>query len=240
MVAETRTTSSANPVPASPARKTADPDTDTAAWLYRWLQGFPNCIPNQADALTPKLGSLGFIAYASLAWMMLILLSASLPNMIVAEGLGSILAICKPHYGVTAIKVPIQKCYYRHPPASLPAPLQGTLPANERAAAAFHDHLADDMAEIKTMLYGVIKEKAEQKITLPTHYGVTAIKAQIQNLLLYRHSSASLSAPLQATLLAKERADATVHDTLALLSLMTWRRSRHCSTGSLKKRRSKR
>jgi hypothetical protein len=25
--------------------------------------------------------------------------------MIVAEGLGSILAICKPHYGVTAIKV---------------------------------------------------------------------------------------------------------------------------------------
>ncbi len=168
MVAETRTTSSANPVPASPARTTADPDPDTAAWLHSWLQGFPNCIPNQADALTPKLESLGFIAYASLAWMMLILLSASLPNMIVAEGLGSILAICKPHYGVTAIKVPIQKCYYRHSPTSLPAPLQATLPANERAAAAFHDHLADDMAEIKTMLYGVIKEKAEQKITLPT------------------------------------------------------------------------
>jgi len=79
--------------------------------------------------------------------------------MIVAEGLGSILAICKPHYRVTTIKVPIQKCYYWHPPTSLQAPLQATLPANERAAAAFHDHLADDMAEIKTMLYGVIKEK---------------------------------------------------------------------------------
>jgi len=46
--------------------------------------------------------------------------------------------------------------------------LQATLHANERAAAAFHYHLADDMAEIKTMLYGVIKEKAEQKITLPS------------------------------------------------------------------------
>ncbi len=102
---------------------------------------------------------------------MLILLSASLPNMIVANGLGIILAICKPHYGVTAIKVPLQKCYHRHPPSSLPAPLQATLPANELPTNA--RLLLFMIISLMTwrrsrQIYGVIKEKAEQKMTLPT------------------------------------------------------------------------
>ena len=67
MVVETRTTSSATPIPASPARKKADPET--TAWIHGWLQGFPGCISQHADDLTPKLEALGFTSYASLAWM---------------------------------------------------------------------------------------------------------------------------------------------------------------------------
>ena len=43
---------------------------------------------------------------------------------------------------------------------------QETLPAKERADVVVPDHPADDMAEIKPMLYGIIKEQAEQKITI--------------------------------------------------------------------------
>ena len=235
MVVETRTTPSAKPIPASPARKIADPDT--TAWIRAWLQGVPACLSGQADPLTPKLEALGFTSYDSLVWMtdisdltsigmtvihakmllkdanahfsspksksaspppvkqnhtrkpflnwtdrmvgthictkqelprwlmallffieaqsdtlgpplrvfcldpgmphaaylalhaqipsweqrqlaatiistippaMLILVSASLPNMIATDGLGILLAICKPHYGVIAIKAQIQ------------------------------------------------------------------------------------------------------------------------------------
>jgi hypothetical protein len=67
MVLETRTASSANPIPASPAQKIADPDT--AAWIHGWLEGFPTSISNQADAPTPKLEALGFTSYVSLVWM---------------------------------------------------------------------------------------------------------------------------------------------------------------------------
>ena len=67
MVVETRATPSVQPIPASPARKIADPDT--AAWIHGWLQGFPACISGQADTLTPKLESLGFTSYDSLMWM---------------------------------------------------------------------------------------------------------------------------------------------------------------------------
>ena len=67
MVAETRNTPSVQPIPASPARKIADPET--AAWIHGWLQGFPACISGQADTLTPKLEALGFTSYDSLMWM---------------------------------------------------------------------------------------------------------------------------------------------------------------------------
>jgi len=67
MVVETRNASSANPIPASPARKIADPET--VAWIHGWLEGFPPCISKHADALTPKLELLGFTSYDSLAWM---------------------------------------------------------------------------------------------------------------------------------------------------------------------------
>ena len=67
MVAETRAASSATPIPASPARKKADPDTP--AWIHGWLEGYPACIANQANVLTPKLEALGFTSYASLVWM---------------------------------------------------------------------------------------------------------------------------------------------------------------------------
>ena len=67
MVVETRTASSAKPIPASPARKIADPDT--SAWIHGWLEGSPPYISTQADALTPKLEALGFTSYDSLVWM---------------------------------------------------------------------------------------------------------------------------------------------------------------------------
>jgi hypothetical protein len=67
MVVETRTTPSAQPIPASPARKVADPEK--VAWIHGWLQGFPPCISDQADSLTTKLESLGFTSYDSLMWM---------------------------------------------------------------------------------------------------------------------------------------------------------------------------
>ena len=47
MVAGTRNSSSEHPTvrtPASPARKTTDPNT--AAWIHGWLQGFPELFPN--------------------------------------------------------------------------------------------------------------------------------------------------------------------------------------------------
>ena len=55
--------------------------------------------------------------------------------------------------------------YYRHPTCtdSGAVTLPVNLPSKERAAAAVYDTLAYDMAEIKTMLYGIIKEQAEQK-----------------------------------------------------------------------------
>ena len=46
---------------------------------------------------------------SSIPPVMLTLVSASLPNMIAADGLEFLLAICKPHYGTIAIKAQIQK-----------------------------------------------------------------------------------------------------------------------------------
>ena len=74
-----------------------------------------------------------------------------------------------PHLAATG-KCPLKKCYYRHPTALGAVTLPVTLPGKEPAAAAVHDTLAYDMAEIKTMLYnGLIKEQAEQKITIHEH-----------------------------------------------------------------------
>ena len=86
-----------------------------------------------------------------------------------------------PHLAAEG-KCPLKNCYYRHPTpsgaANLPATLPVNLPSKDRAAAAVHDDtLAYDMAEIKTMLYGIIKEQAEQKTAITEH------KAFITNLL---------------------------------------------------------
>ena len=271
MVVETRATPSAQPIPASPARKIADPDT--AAWIHGWLQGFPACISGQADTLTPKLELLGFTSYDSLVWMtdisdltsigmtvihakmlikdarahfpspktksaspppvtqqhtrkpflnwtdrmvgthictkqellrwlmallffieaqsdtlgpllrafcldpgmpqiaylalhaqipaweqrqlaatiissippaMLILISASLPNMIAADGLDILLAICKPHYGAIAIKAQIQKatdlCLYQIPVLTHLSQLQLALNNHLQGLACLKQH----------------------------------------------------------------------------------------------------
>ena len=58
------------------------------------------------------------------------------------------------------------QCYYKHPNDSGAAALPVTLPSQERAAAAVNATLAYDMAEIKTMLYGIIKDQAALKITI--------------------------------------------------------------------------
>ena len=50
---------------------------------------------------------LASVIISSIPSAMFILISASLPNMIAADGLGILLAICKPHYGATAIKAQI-------------------------------------------------------------------------------------------------------------------------------------
>ena len=56
---------------------------------------------------------------------------------------------------------------YKHPTpsgsANLPATLPVTLPSKDRAAAAVQDTHAHEMAEIKTMLYEIIKVQAEQQ-----------------------------------------------------------------------------
>ena len=76
-----------------------------------------------------------------------------------------------PHLAATG-KCPLKKkkvllpANYRHPTALGAVSLPVTLPGKEPAAAAVHDTLAYDMAEIKTMLYGIIQEQAEQKITI--------------------------------------------------------------------------
>ena len=86
------------------------------------------------------------------------------------KGRADITPIC-PHMDDTG-QCPLKNCYFRHPPNSLPETLPAILPAKERAAVASHDHLADDMAEIKTKLYGVIKEQAEQRITINEQKGL--------------------------------------------------------------------
>jgi hypothetical protein len=103
--------------------------------LTRWLMALLFFIEAQSDTLGPLLRifcvdpGMPHKAYLALhaqipAWeqrqlaatiissippAMLILVSASLPNMIAADGLDILLAICKPHYGAIAIKAQIQK-----------------------------------------------------------------------------------------------------------------------------------
>ena len=70
-------------------------------------------------------------------------------------------------------------CIFKHPPDSgVAAPASGvaappvTLQSKAFAAAAVHDTLAYDMAEIKTMLYGIIKEQAELKTTISVQQAI--------------------------------------------------------------------
>ena len=89
-----------------------------------------------------------------------------------------------PHLAATG-KCPLKKkCDYRHPTALGAVSLPVTLPGKEPAAAAVHDTLAYDMAEIKTMLYGIIQEQAEQKITINEQRApITDQKAFINHML---------------------------------------------------------
>ena len=88
-----------------------------------------------------------------------------------------------PHLAATG-KCPLKKCYYRHPTALGEVSLPVTLPGKEPAAAAVHDTPAYDMAEIKTMLYGIIQEQAEQKITINEQRApITEQKAFITHML---------------------------------------------------------
>ena len=85
-------------------------------------------------------------------------------------------------------KCPLNNCYYKHPTpsgaANLPATLPVTLPSKERAAASVHDTHALDMAEIKTMLYEIIKVQGEQQICLTAQQAlITEQKAFITHML---------------------------------------------------------
>ena len=75
---------------------------------------------------------------------------------------------------------------YKHPAStdSGAVTLPVALPSKERAAASVHSTLAYDMAEIKTMLYGIIKEQAEQKATITEQQAlITEQKAFITHML---------------------------------------------------------
>ena len=71
----------------------------------------PNCLPG-SPCPDPIVGTkavhLAATIISSIPPAMFILVSASLPNMIAADGLDILLAICKPHYGATAFKAQIQ------------------------------------------------------------------------------------------------------------------------------------
>ena len=102
--------------------------------LLRWLTALLFFVEAESDTLGPLLRifcldpGMSHLTYLALhakipAWeqrqlaatiissippAMLILVSASIPNMIAADGLDILLAICKPHYGIIAIKAQIQ------------------------------------------------------------------------------------------------------------------------------------
>jgi hypothetical protein len=138
--------------------------------LTRWLMALLFFIEAQSDTLGPLLRifcvdpGMPHKAYLALhaqipAWeqrqlaatiissippAMLILVSASLPNMIAADGLDILLAICKPHYGAIAIKAQIQKatdlCLHQIPVLTHLSQLQLALNNHLQGLACLKQH----------------------------------------------------------------------------------------------------